>query len=302
MSSWSDVRYFLEVYRRGSLSAAARVLGVDQTTVGRRLRALERDVGARLLRTTTNGVSLTEAGHAVLPEAEQMEQTMTALRRKAAGRDTHLSGKVTIATTEALASTFLIPRLADLRQHHPGIDFVVAASNRPADLARGEADLALRLVKPSEPALVARRVGEIGLGVYAATSYLAVRGTPARERGLADHDVIGYHGDLAAGTEARWLAAHASKARVVLRVNSVLNMVAAAVAGLGITVLPQHLGDGDATLRRLELPPDPDGRGVWIVFHQDARNNARIKAIADDLVDKARDPERFPRARSRRHL
>jgi DNA-binding transcriptional LysR family regulator len=295
MASWSDVRYFLEVYRRGSLSGAARVLDVDQTTVGRRLKALERDVGARLLRTTVTGASLTDAGRAILPEAEEMEHTMEALRRKAAARSSAITGVVTIATTEALASTFLVPRLAELRANHPAMDFVVATGNRTLDLARGDADLALRLVRPVEPELIARRVGDITLGVYAASSYLAMRGTPNRAADLADHDVLGYHGELAGGTEARWLAAHAARARVVLRANSVLNVLAAAVAGIGVAILPHGLGTVEPALRRLELQPEPDKRGVWVVFHQDARANARVKAIVDDLIATARDPDRFPR-------
>ncbi len=296
--SWDDVHYFLEVQRRGSLSAAARALAVDQTTVGRRLRALERDVGARLLRTTAAGASLTDAGRAILADAEQMERTMDALRRKAHGLATQIEGVVTIATTEALASSFLIPRLAVLRLHHPRIDFVITASNRPVDLARGEADLALRLIRPSESELIARKVGHVDLAVFASASYLATRGVPAGGDGLADHDVLGYHGELASGTEARWLSTHARRARVVLRVNSVIHLHAAAVAGLGIAVLPLWLGISEPALRRLDLAA-PEGRGVWVVFHDDARANVRIKTIVDDLIASARDPEQFPRTRKR---
>ena len=156
------------------------------------------------------------------------------------------------------------------------------------------------MVRPADPELIARKVGEIALGIYAAAAYLAVRGTPKRATELADHDVLGYHGDLAAGTEARWLAAHAARARVVLRANSVLNLLAGVVAGLGIAVLPQGLGNADAALRRLELSPEPEGRGVWVVFHHDARSSADgPSAIVDDLVATARDPERFPQRRIR---
>jgi DNA-binding transcriptional LysR family regulator len=294
--SSDDLRYFLEVHRRGSLSAAARVLKVNQTTIGRRLKALEREVGAQLVRVTAAGARLTEAGREILAEAEHIERALAMLQRKVAGHVATISGVIRIATTEALASTFLMPRLARLHARHPNLEFVVLASNQSADLARGEADLALRLVKPDGHGLVARKVGQIELGVFAAGSYLAERGAPDFSDELAGHDVLGYHGALAEGTEARWLAKHGVRARVVLRVNSVLNLLAAANAGLGIAILPTALAE-DSTLRRLEAPTQPEGRGVWTVYHEAARADARIRSIVDDLVANARDPAAFPRAR-----
>ena len=171
---------------------------------------------------------------------------MLALERKVSGRDAKLEGTVRIAATEALATTFLIPRLARLRAARPELDFTVVTSNLPSALVRGEADLALRLVKPDGEGLVIRRVGTIELGVFAARSYLAARGMPKLDGGLAGHDVLGYHSELASGTEARWLAAHAANARMVLRVNSVLNLLAATLSGMGIAVLPV----GSETTRR----------------------------------------------------
>ena len=284
---------FLAVYRHGSLSAAGRALGVNQTTVGRRLKALERAVGARLLRLTTHGAALTDAGSAILPEAEQMERAMVMLERKVTGRDASLSGSIRIATTEALASSFLIPRLARLREAHTELDFVVLTSNLPLALARGDADLALRLIKPEGEGLMTRKVGTIELGLFAAASYLAGRDRPSLADGFAGHDVLGYHSELANGPEARWLASHAHAARTVLRVNSVLNLLAACALGMGLAVLPTGLGH-DPALVRLELGPPPEGRGVWICFHRDARANAKVKAVVDDLVAHARDPAAFP--------
>ncbi|HUJ60716.1 MAG TPA: LysR family transcriptional regulator [Kofleriaceae bacterium] len=295
MPRWDDVRYFLEVHRRGSLSAAGRALGVNHTTVGRRLKALEREVGARLLRITTSGAALTDAGRAILPDSEQLEATMLALRRKVVGRDGSASGSVRIATTEALASTFLIPRLATLRARHPDLDVVIAASNRAVDLARGEADLALRLVDSRDGSLVARRVGKLRLGVFAASDYLGRRGVPAAEAGFAGHDTLGYHGELAAGPEMRWLAIHAARARSVVRVNSVLNLLAAAAAGLGIAVLPDGLCSTHPALRRLDVAAPPDGRDVWVVFHRDARSNVRVKTVVSDLISATRGLEMFAR-------
>lgn len=281
MPSWDDVRYVLALHRHGSLSAAARALGVNHATVGRRVRALEREVGARLLRTVATGVVLTDAGRDVLPEAERMEATMQSLERKVHGKDASVAGVVTIATTEALASTFLMPRLAHLSARHPRLEFVVAASNAPVKLARGEADLALRLVKPTDPALISRKVGEIRLAAYATERYLAHRSPPSFRHKLRGHATLGYHGDLANGTEARWLQTHASAATMIVRVNSVLNLLAATQASLGIAILPIGLGD---ELVRLAIPDDPEPRGVWVVYHQDARHNARVKAVVSDLL------------------
>ncbi|MFT3699288.1 MAG: LysR family transcriptional regulator [Kofleriaceae bacterium] len=294
MASWDDVMYVLALHRHGSLSAAARSLGVNQTTVGRRVKALERDVGATLLRTTATGIVLTDAGRDILPEAERMEATMASLERKVHGKDARVSGVVKIATTEALASTFLIPRLVHLRARHPELELVIMTSNTPVNLARGDADLAVRLVKSTDTALISRRVGEIRLGAFAAKAYLAKKPAVSFATKLRGHDVLGYHGDLANGTEARWLAQHASAANLVVRVNSVLNLLAATVAGLGIAVLPVGLGD---ELVKLAIPDEPESRGVWVVYPQDARNNARVKAVTSDLVAITRDPKHFPRAR-----
>lgn len=297
MADWNDVAIFLEVHRAGSLSAAARALRIDQTTAGRRLKALERALGAKLLRLTANGAALTDVGAAIVDDAAHMQRAMRELERKATGRDAEAAGTVRIATTEALASSFLIPRLALLRARHPALAFDVITSNAALALARGDADLALRLVRPAGEGLVMRKVGAIELGVFAAKTYLAARGTP-RAGNLAGHDILGYHSELANGPEAQWLRAHASQARTVLRVNSVLNLVAATIAGMGIAVLPTALGD-DPALQPLALGKPPEGRGVWICYHRDLRDSARIKLVIDDLAVLARDPTTFPRARRR---
>ena len=172
MPNWDDLRFFLEVHRHGTLFNAASSLHVNQTTVGRRIAALERSMGMRLFRRAQNRLVLTSAGLELLPNAEAIEERIRSIEHIARGADDRVGGNVTIATTEALAHHFLVPRLPGLYQHHPELEVTMLTSNRLVDVSRGEADLAIRVVRPSEGSLIARRIGESVLGLFAAKSYV----------------------------------------------------------------------------------------------------------------------------------
>ncbi len=291
MPDWNDLRYFLAIAREGTLAAAARSLRVDASTVGRRLAALEEELATRLFDRTPAGLALTEAGRGIRSAVEEMEASALAVERRASGEDARLEGVVRITLTEAFAVHVLLPRFAPFRERHPNIQVQFLTDYGALDLARREADLAIRLTRPQEDTLVARKVGEIAVALYASEEYLARRGLPDPAHGFAGHDVLGYVDAAAKWPEARWLAEHAPGAHVALRCNSLLSVVAAARAGLGLGVMPCLNGDQEPDLRRV-VPPIPSlRRDIWLVVHRDLQHNARVRAtlhFLGELVQRER--------------
>ncbi len=279
MFEWSDLRVLTTVHRTGSLSAAAGVLRIDQTTVGRRLSALEAALGARLFHRGRDGLRITRAGDEVLAFAGRMEEEALALERAVQGRDRAASGPVRLTTLESFGSRFLAPRLGALRAKHPGVVLDVHTDNRSLSLTRREADLAVRYRRPEQPGLLARRVGALAYAAYASPAYLAAAGRPRRPADLARHAVLGYDDELAANPEARWLASLVGPAGVAGRSNSVGALAAAAAAGAGIAALPCFVGDADAGLERV-LPPAVT-RDVWLVVHPELRDVGRVRAVME---------------------
>ncbi len=291
MPDWNDLRYFLAVAREGSLAAAARALRVDATTVGRRLGVLEEELATRLFDRTPGGLVLTASGRNIRGTVEEMEASVHAVERKAGGDDTRLEGVVRVTLTEAFAVSTLLPRFGAFRERHPGIEVQFLTDYGALDLARREADLAVRLTRPKEETLVARKVGEIAITLYASEAYLARRGIPDPTAAFAGHDVLGYADAAGNWPEARWLAASAPSARVVARFNSLLSVAAATQAGMGLGLMPCMMGDSVPGLRRV-LPPVPTlRRDIWLVVHRDMQQNARVRAVLhfiDELIQRER--------------
>lgn len=285
MFEWSDLRCFLAVARAGTLSAAARELGVAQTTVGRRLDVLEELLGARLFDRTKGGLRLSDVGAEVLELARTMERAAAEVERRVRGQDQQLEGTVRITTTEAFARSHVVPCLAELQREHPGLRFEVIAGNRTLDIDGREVDLAIRLVRPDDPSLVARRIGHIELGLYASAAYLEEHGLDLHD-GLFGHRVAGYAGEMAGAPEAQWLAEHAARATVVLRSNSIPALVAAAGSGMALAILPAALAQEQGLCCVAPLPELPR-RSVWLVFHADLRDNARVRCVVDCFVRRA---------------
>ena len=283
MVDWNDVRFVLEASRAGTLAKAAERLGVDATTVGRRIGTLEKELGESLLHRGPQGLFLSDAGRAVVGIAENMESL--ALHLEGLAGETiapRVAGTVTIAASEPFARTLLVPALGAIRQRLPDLDLVLTASNRLVDLSRGEADLGVRIDKPGAGALVVRQLGQLHAAPYASLDYLGRHAPPAD--GLAGHDVISYHRELRDKAEARWLAKHAADARVTFRSDSVSLLVSACVAGFGIALLPRHIADGEPTLRRVDGLAPVAPKPLWIVARRSALKTARVRAVFDFLV------------------
>lgn len=284
---WSGLRDFLELCRAGSLSAAARRLGVDRNTVARRVAALEEALGLTLFERGPQGWARTAAGEELAGLAGRVEEDVLAVSRHADARDRAVQGTVRLTTAMHLAAWLLAPALPALRARHPGILLEVAADQRTFDLTRREADLALRMGRPRDTGLVARRLSPVAYGFYAG------RGYARAGRGQVDFAAdlfLGFDDTLAAVPQERWLARLAPERQVVFRCNSTAALLAAARTGLGVAVLPRYLADAEPGLARLDGPAPVDHE-LWLLVHGDLRRAPRVRAViewVDELVGRAR--------------
>lgn len=276
MFDWNDVRYFLAVARAGSLASAGRTLGVDQSTVGRRIAALEAATGQTLLERTPRGLVATEAGQRVLVSAEAMAD---AAGDFAVGATRDAEDHVRVATTDSLAEHFVVPALAGVRKRHPHVSLAVQIAWASVNLLRGEADVAVRLVKPSHPRLVSKKVGDFALRAYAARSYLFARGMPTNE--LRGHDVLAY--TEAAGSQLHIAGLDASDARVALASNNGTALLRAARAGMGVAELPSYVGDADDLLERVCIAHERR-YSVYVVTHDQRRRARSVRLVSDAIA------------------
>jgi len=284
MLDWDDFRVFLSVARAGTLSAAARLLQVDQSTMSRRLASLEAAAGARLFDRTPAGYLLTTAGEAVRNRVEDLESQALAIERQLLGQDMRPTGHVRLAASDSFAAWFLVPRLSPLQQRYPGILLELVTGNQAVNLARREADISLRLTKPKEPNLIARRLGQAAWSVYASSGYLERYGKPTNRGRLRGHRVVGLDPELRGTVGARWLVTHGNLADVSLTCNSLLSQAAAVVAGLGLSPLPCLFGDREPSLSRA-LPRTIGHHDLWLVVHPDVKSSARVRAVMDYLTE-----------------
>lgn len=284
MTSWDDLRYVLAIARHGSLSAAARVLGVTQPTVGRRIRAYEARLGARLFVRGPSGLSVTSIGRTMLAAVERMESDALDAERSAFGRDDGLRGSIRITASEWLAVRVLGPALAPLLERNAGLSVDIAAEGRHLNLGRREADLALRPRTFEHQTVYQRRVGRIELGLYASPAYLARTGATTFAAHGAGHALITMTEEL--GDVARtWLLTHAKAARIVARTNGREPMATLAVAGVGVACLPRIIGDATPGLRPLTPPVPLPTRPLWLGVHRDMRHVPRVRATIDALAE-----------------
>jgi DNA-binding transcriptional LysR family regulator len=239
---WDDVRFFLAVARAGSLSGAACGLGVGRVTVGRRITLLEKQLGVTLLHRTPDGFVTTSAGEAILRQCAAMENAAMDLERIVAGRDTLLTGAVRVTTTEALAYQLVAPPSAALRETHPELRIDLIAGVRSLDIARREADLAVRFARPSASDLVCRKLGEVAFSLYAAKHDLAKKGVPKHGQGLADFDLITFTG-VPTATSPYFTGESLDGARIALCCDNPLIQLRAAASKGGIAEAACFLGD-----------------------------------------------------------
>jgi DNA-binding transcriptional LysR family regulator len=280
MLDWDDLRFFLAVARAGSLSAAARTLGVTQPTVGRRITGLEQKLGAKLFLAVPSGQSLSPTGQLIFAHARAMELEATAAERIATGRDSGLQGRVRITATEWMIESVLSPLLGPFLADNPELELDLAAEVRHVSLAQREADIAIRPSQFEHRDVIQRQIAVVAFALYASDGYLARRGVPNFERRCEDHKLILMSESLRKIPDVEWLPKVAARAKVAVRANSREAMVALAAAGLGITCLPRFLGDQAPGLRLLSTPAPLPERKLSLGFHRDSRSVPRVRATA----------------------
>lgn len=275
---WNDLRLFLAVARAGTLSGAARALGINHSTVFRRITAFEARLGVRLFDRLPNGYVLTAPGEEMRDSVARIEEEIAAMALKVTGQDQRPSGTIRITATDMLAVGVLPPHLAAFRAEWPRIELELLVSDSVLDLTRREADVALRVGNPVQDTLVGRRVGRMAFAVYASVR-LQARGI---EEDFERNDWVGFgssHGPLSRNL-ARWWPGM----RQACRTNSIVAAVAAAKAGMGLAALPCAIADRDADLIRIASFPEDFGLDLWLLTHEDLRHTARIRAFLDFMT------------------
>lgn len=284
VADWSDFQAFLAIARSGQLARAGAAMGVDATTMGRRLRRLEARLGTTLFEQTREGQVLTEAGEALLLRVEAMAQAAADIG-EASGAPASLSGTLRISVAEGFGSWFLPPLVDEFAACYPGLTLDLVASSGFLSLSKREADIAVTLSRPKAGPVIARKLSDYALRLYAAPAYLAGHGLPRAAADLAQgHRLVGYIPDLLYDPALRYLDDVHPGLSAQLRSSSINAQRALIAAGAGIGVLPCFIGDADPDLVPV-LPNQRIVRGFWLVTHKDTHNLARIKAGKEWLAE-----------------
>ncbi|WP_210173850.1 LysR family transcriptional regulator [Mesorhizobium sp. Root102] len=287
MFDWNGLRYFLAVARHGSTLAAARALGVNQSTVHRRLMELERKVGHALVRRHPTGYRLTELGEALRPAIERVDEAVAGVERQVRDHGNELVGTIRLTCPEPLVSRITSSPLLDLfHERHPRLRVEFVMSDGYLDLSKGEADIALRSGEPADENLVGRKIGDSIWAVYASQSYIQHNGRPHRVEDIADHSIVGFDGMLVNHRAAKWFASVAPNAKVAARNNSVLGVLMAVKSGVGVAPLPTTIADMHDDLVQVLPPVRELTRGWYLLTHPDLRTTPRIRAFFDFVVEK----------------
>lgn len=291
--NWDDLRFFLAVAAAGSLSGAGQQLGVNTTTVLRRVASLEDDLGARLFERERTGYRLTAAGEKLVEALEPVDRRLSALPRDFAAAGEGAEGTVRLAAGEVVASLLLAPELAAFRREHPGLELEILTDPRLASVGQAprignplkDVDVALRLARPTQGDMLMRKVGDMAYGLYASVAYLDARGRPSKMADIAGHDLIGFPKSETPLGPVWWFSRAEKSARVALRSSSVLARAEAARQGLGLAALPCILGDADEHVERVFGPDDLGSLEMWLMARNDLAQLAHVRAVMEFVVD-----------------
>jgi DNA-binding transcriptional LysR family regulator len=282
--SWDELRTFLEVARDGTLSGAARRVGVTQPTVGRHIDALETALGATLFTRSPRGLTPTPAALALRPHAEAMAAAAAALGRAASGEAAGDRGAVRVTASDVIGCEVLPPVIAAFHAAHPGIAIELALTNRNEDLARRDADIAVRMVRPTQSGLVARKIGATRIGLYAHRDYLARFGQPRSLADLAGHCVIGFDRDNSSFRGAGDFARRLRREDFGFRCDNDLAQLAALRAGVGIGGCQENIAHRMPELVAVLPNAIPYALEVWLVMHEDLKATRRVRLLFDHLA------------------
>ncbi len=274
MRDWDDLRFFLAVAREGSISAAAALLGVNHSTVSRRINGYEKLHGVRLFERLHSGYAMTQAAENIYQHALRIEQHTLSVERDLFGVDQRLQGKLCVTVYHATARHFLLPNLTEFSRRYPNIDVELSITTAVRDLAAREADIAIRGTPKPPDYLVGKKVAEFQHGLYTSSAY--------QNREQKGYDVVLWRDDPAL---PEWVALHCPGARVALRVDDVATMIGAVQQGIGMARLPCWLADLQPDLSRLNVRIEQSGWGLWVLIHADLRSTARVRVCRDFLID-----------------
>jgi len=278
--NWDNLRYTLCVAEAGSIAAAARQLGVNRTTVLRRINAFERSINVRLFERIDSDYTLTPEAEQLLTTAREMSATIDELERKIIGRELRLEGVVRVTTTDSMLLSEVGMALASFSTLHPYINLELVITNNVLNLMRRDADVAIRPSLNPPELLIGRRVCDLGFGIYGTRAYLDSR--PTGE--IAAHRWLAVDEGMSGSPPGRWVAANVPDEAVTMRADSFVALKVAAEQSLGLAILPCCLADASTGLHRLHWDGDDIVTGLWVLTHEDLRTSARVRALTEHMA------------------
>ena len=275
--NWDDLRLFLAVARMGSISGAAKQLGVQHSTVSRRMRQLEEQMGVRLIERKKSGYELTQAGKNVKDAATRMESEVLGVDGAVIGKDTNLVGSLQVTAINNMASSILMPMFASFSRAHPQVELHIIVSNSDASLSQREADIAIRLTNSPTDTLIGKRMVTVASTIYGSHSYIEQTRQDGREPAWIGVECCTFH--------KTWTKQSCGERSHSFYSDDTLLTLAALREGLGVSYLPCFMGDADPLLVRYCNPDAAHNLGLWILLHSDLKNTARILAFRDHMAN-----------------
>lgn len=285
MLDWNNVRLFIAIARTGQLTKAARLTGLDQTTIARRLTRLEDNLGSKVFERTSRGLTLTAAGQALMTHAERIEAEFMAAEAAFGQGEARLSGVVRLATPEAFGTYVVAPAMDRFHRLHPDLRLELAPESQMVSLVNRDADIAVVLNPPPRGRIVARRLTDYRVGLYASPTYLARSARIESVSDLPDHPLAWYIEEMIDIPELHFLREIGTGVNTAFRSSSIVAQHEAVANGLGLGLLPRFSSDPDPRLERVLVTQVEVRRSYWLAMAEDRKSNPRVRAVADFLAD-----------------
>jgi len=286
MFDWNDLKYLLTVARTGSTLAAAKSLGVNQSTVHRRLQELEKRLGQEIVKRHPTGYKITELGREILPYAEHIEAAVQSIERRLEAGGDGLSGQIRITCPEVVGVRLLNSELLDrFRDRYPNLQVEFMLSDKLLDLSKGEADIAIRATAPHDNGLFGRKIAQTPWAIYASHLYVAKHGGLSALEDIKRHSIAVLDSDHEGNKTKSWISSVAPEAKIAARCNSMTALRAAGRSGVGLISLPVTIGDSEPDLCRVFGPIEGLSTDFYLLIHEEMKNSQRVRALFDFIID-----------------